>query len=439
MRTADLIPLILLELNECDKYGFELTKSIETKSKGNIIIKQPTLYTILKKLEKSKFISSYWQDSDIGGKRHYYKITDNGRLQVATLPSYDRLIENILHESGEDQISFRDNLEDLQTFSTEKSDEKVYKNQAKADVYSSVSIMDSIIDDTPQTSEIPEVQNNISLTPQESILSTSEVFGANSIDNATELEINQSNTQILKNEKTNTEENFAENKDISKFTKKESTKLSEEYRSQFTSNTPVDNAGQSTNNFNESKSIENISPNFENDNRYINNEPYKKIKYVDYVDFKTNSNYIYARNVVKNIKNKIFATSLYLFIIMIISAIVSTIQGKSEPIYYVFFLLALAVLIFYPSVFANKYEKLRLKLQNKKYEPDLKKRLYISLAIELTIIIICIIVNMNIGNNTIRMMLEISNFANFYAPILISTVMFADIIFTYIFIKKSNQ
>ena len=39
MKTADLIPLILLELNECDKYGFELTKSIETKSKGKIIIK----------------------------------------------------------------------------------------------------------------------------------------------------------------------------------------------------------------------------------------------------------------------------------------------------------------------------------------------------------------------------------------------------------------
>ena len=78
MKTADLIPLILLELNECDKYGFELTKSIENKSHGKIIIKQPTLYTILKKLEKTKFITSYWQDSEIGGKRHYYKITDNG-------------------------------------------------------------------------------------------------------------------------------------------------------------------------------------------------------------------------------------------------------------------------------------------------------------------------------------------------------------------------
>ena len=31
---------------------FELTKDIETKSNGRIVIKQPTLYTVLKKLEK---------------------------------------------------------------------------------------------------------------------------------------------------------------------------------------------------------------------------------------------------------------------------------------------------------------------------------------------------------------------------------------------------
>ena len=70
MKTVDLIPFILLELNEQDQYGLELTKAIEEKSNGQIVIKQPTLYTILKKLEKSKFISSYWQDSEIGGKRH---------------------------------------------------------------------------------------------------------------------------------------------------------------------------------------------------------------------------------------------------------------------------------------------------------------------------------------------------------------------------------
>ena len=71
MKTADLIPLILIELAGGDKYGFELTKAIEDKSNQQIQIKQPTLYTVLKKLEKSKFISSYWEDSEIGGKRHY--------------------------------------------------------------------------------------------------------------------------------------------------------------------------------------------------------------------------------------------------------------------------------------------------------------------------------------------------------------------------------
>jgi len=77
MKTTDLIPLILLELKGEDKYGLEITKSIEKRSSSRIKIKQHTLYTILKKLEKSKFITSYWLDSAIGGKRHYYKITQN--------------------------------------------------------------------------------------------------------------------------------------------------------------------------------------------------------------------------------------------------------------------------------------------------------------------------------------------------------------------------
>ena len=102
MKTADLIPLILIELADGDKYGFELTKSIEDKSNRQIQIKQPTLYTVLKKLEKSKFISSYWQDSEIGGKRHYYKITENGRAQIATLPSFSVCIENILNEDQQE-------------------------------------------------------------------------------------------------------------------------------------------------------------------------------------------------------------------------------------------------------------------------------------------------------------------------------------------------
>lgn len=168
MKTVDLIPLILLELQDGDKYGFELTKNIETKSNGNIIIKQPTLYTLLKKLEKSKFISSYWQDSEIGGKRHYYRLTENGKLQASTLPSYDQLLAN----SSPNETA---NEEDLVSSFNLKND----------------------------TQE-----------PLETIIPSSAVFDDDTQGKETELSINISNLELIKQDKP--EEKFAENKKVEK-------------------------------------------------------------------------------------------------------------------------------------------------------------------------------------------------------------------------------
>ena len=441
MKTADLIPLILLELNECDKYGFELTKSIETKSKGKIIIKQPTLYTILKKLEKSKFISSYWQDSDIGGKRHYYKITENGKMQVATLPDYEKLIENIIDADTDNQLSFSSDYDESVDTSFNTSSITSSENlKTNNDNYRSVSIMDSIIPDSQsaeensiQSEKVHESTENKKLDLQENILPSHEVFENNSIDNSTELEINQSNTEILKSDKINTEEKFAENKDVSKFTEKQSTIITDEYKMQFNNIESNTNSKQT-----ESDDLD-LSLNIDENNTYVNEEPYKKIKYVDYIDFKTNPNYIYSKKTAKGMKNRVLSTSLYLLVMMIICSIVVNFQTNVSALYYVFFLIALGVLIFYPSIYACFYERFRLYLQNNKYEPDLKKQLYISLAIELFIIVVCIIVNINIGNNSIQKMFSITNFANLYAPIILSTVIFADILFAYIFMKKNKK
>lgn len=440
MKTADLIPLILLELNECDKYGFELTKSIETKSKGKIIIKQPTLYTILKKLEKSKFISSYWQDSDIGGKRHYYKITENGKMQVATLPDYEKLIENIIDADTDNQLSFSSDYDESDTSFNTSSITSSENLKTNNDNYRSVSIMDSIIPDSQseeensiQSEKVHKLTENKKLDLQENILPSHEVFENNSIDNSTELEINQSNTEILKSDKINTEEKFAENKDVSKFTEKQSTIITDEYKMQFNNIESNTNSKQT-----ESDDLD-LSLNIDENNTYVNDEPYKKIKYVDYIDFKTNPNYIYSKKTAKGMKNRVLSTSLYLLVMMIICSIVVNFQTNVSALYYVFFLIALGVLIFYPSIYACFYERFRLYLQNNKYEPDLKKQLYISLAIELFIIVVCIIVNINIGNNSIQKMFSITNFANLYAPIILSTVIFADILFAYIFMKKNKK
>lgn len=75
--------IILKILFGGDKYGYEICKEVEERSNGTYELKQPTLYSCLKRLEDKGFISSYWEDSDIGGKRHYYKLTDSGRDEYA--------------------------------------------------------------------------------------------------------------------------------------------------------------------------------------------------------------------------------------------------------------------------------------------------------------------------------------------------------------------
>ena len=71
--------IILESLISGDKYGYEIIKIVEEKSNGKIILKQPSLYSSLKRFETKGFITSYWGDSDIGGRRHYYTITETGK------------------------------------------------------------------------------------------------------------------------------------------------------------------------------------------------------------------------------------------------------------------------------------------------------------------------------------------------------------------------
>lgn len=41
-------------------------------------MKEASLYTALRRLEKGGFITSYWGDETLGGRRKYYRITQKG-------------------------------------------------------------------------------------------------------------------------------------------------------------------------------------------------------------------------------------------------------------------------------------------------------------------------------------------------------------------------
>ncbi|MBO5774179.1 MAG: PadR family transcriptional regulator, partial [Clostridia bacterium] len=71
--------IILNSLAERDRYGYEILDIISDLSEGRYEIKQPTLYSCLKRLEKQGFIDSYFGDESNGGRRRYYKLTEKGR------------------------------------------------------------------------------------------------------------------------------------------------------------------------------------------------------------------------------------------------------------------------------------------------------------------------------------------------------------------------
>lgn len=70
--------IILRILSEGDNYGYEIIKAISHTSQGKYELKEPSLYTSLKRLETGGMIASYWGDQSQGGRRKYYRITPEG-------------------------------------------------------------------------------------------------------------------------------------------------------------------------------------------------------------------------------------------------------------------------------------------------------------------------------------------------------------------------
>lgn len=81
---ADLIrgntdTIILAQLMCADSYGYRINTTIRKTTDNRYELKEATLYTAFRRLEEAGYIRSYWGDEDIGARRRYYAITDEGR------------------------------------------------------------------------------------------------------------------------------------------------------------------------------------------------------------------------------------------------------------------------------------------------------------------------------------------------------------------------
>lgn len=82
--TSDLLrghtdTIILNELIKGDSYGYAINKVIKEKTNNLYELKEATLYSAFRRLEKAELITSYWGNEGIGARRRYYSITEKGR------------------------------------------------------------------------------------------------------------------------------------------------------------------------------------------------------------------------------------------------------------------------------------------------------------------------------------------------------------------------
>ncbi len=99
--------IILCTLTSGDSYGYEILKEIATASQGEYEMKEPSLYTSLKRLEKQGFVESYWGDETQGARRKYYRVTPSGAIELDEAKErwvrVRRIIDRLLGQNGGDR------------------------------------------------------------------------------------------------------------------------------------------------------------------------------------------------------------------------------------------------------------------------------------------------------------------------------------------------
>lgn len=80
---ASATPLVLAILAEGDSYGYAILKRVAELSGGHLLWTDGMLYPVLHRLERQGLVAAKWSESESGRRRKYYRITKEGRAQLA--------------------------------------------------------------------------------------------------------------------------------------------------------------------------------------------------------------------------------------------------------------------------------------------------------------------------------------------------------------------
>ena len=93
--------IILAQLDQGDNYGYVISKNVQEITRGELELKEATLYTTFRRLENSGMIESYWGNENAGARRRYYHLTEKGvsfftrirRIGASTAALYRNYLE----------------------------------------------------------------------------------------------------------------------------------------------------------------------------------------------------------------------------------------------------------------------------------------------------------------------------------------------------------
>ncbi len=79
---ASLRPIILTLLARQPMYGYEIIQQVHTLSEGQIRWTPGKLYPLLHSHENTGLIEAFWQPSEEGPDRKYYRLTPRGQAAL---------------------------------------------------------------------------------------------------------------------------------------------------------------------------------------------------------------------------------------------------------------------------------------------------------------------------------------------------------------------
>jgi PadR family transcriptional regulator PadR len=84
LMAASTRPIILAILSRNEDYGYNLIQKVKEFSGGTIDWKEGMIYPVLQRMEVDGLISSQWKMLADERPRRYFRITERGRLELAS-------------------------------------------------------------------------------------------------------------------------------------------------------------------------------------------------------------------------------------------------------------------------------------------------------------------------------------------------------------------